>query len=72
MKERVFAVAAVCAMLFVASFAYIPEAKGGGLECDDLTGCRGRAGCGGKGSASGCSITCADGATIECPKEIVE
>lgn len=66
MKKRFFA--AVFAMLIVASFAYIPEAKGGGnLACADLTDCSGSASCGGKGSPSGCVIKCVDGAEITCP-----
>jgi len=69
MKKRICA--AVCAMFVVGSFTSIPESQAGsGLGCADLTGCMGKANCGGKGSAAGCSITCADGGTIECKKEL--
>jgi hypothetical protein len=69
MKKRICA--AVCAMLIVANFVYIPEANGGSdLRCDDLTGCSGRAGCGGKGRPTGCDIVCADGSEIKCPRTV--
>jgi hypothetical protein len=67
MKKRFFA--AVFAMLIIASFAYVPEVRGGGnMACADLSGCRGSASCGGKGTQSGCTITCEDGAVIICPE----
>lgn len=39
----------------------------GGLGCDKLAGCGSHASCNGRGSATGCNITCQDGTFIGCP-----
>lgn len=42
---------------------------GGNIGCQSLAGCRGAARCESPGSASGCSIACNNGASIQCPGE---
>lgn len=41
-------------------------ANKGRLGCDDLVGCQSHATCPGRGTPSGCSITCEGGAMIMC------
>lgn len=40
---------------------------GGGLKCNNLTGCGSSAQCPKRGSVSGCNIVCEDGSAIFCP-----
>ena len=44
------------------------EVEGGGLKCNQLTGCTGTSGCGGQGEGSNCILDCADGAHIHCAR----
>lgn len=41
---------------------------GAGLGCEHLTGCTSTAACSGRGTASGCTITCMGGGEVTCPK----
>jgi hypothetical protein len=43
-----------------------PRATAAGLNCSDLRGCGGSAGCASGGTASSCYITCEDGGLITC------
>lgn len=41
--------------------------SGGDLRCNDITGCKGSAGCNGKGSVGSlCILTCQDGTRVLC------
>lgn len=40
----------------------------GPIECGLLTGCLSHNTCSGRGTPNGCTIACADGATVTCPK----
>lgn len=40
----------------------------GKLGCSSLTGCGSSASCSGRGTATGCNITCEDGSFVGCPK----
>lgn len=43
------------------------SADEGGLSCEHLIGCRTKAKCPGRGTASGCTIACEGGEAITCP-----
>lgn len=57
-KRNALVCVLVLSSLVLGHAALNPEPASAGLWCSQLRGCKGQAGCGDGGSATGCTITC--------------
>lgn len=63
------AVAILSGFNLVGALSQPTSANLGNMGCQSLAGCSGGATCNSPGQASGCGISCNNGATIVCPRE---